>query len=65
LGDLGENVVHEDFDQNLTYDNALYFWFIVLWRQAELQNDINDLAVVFWINLAIGRYGGVRLDLGK
>lgn len=53
LGNLWNDIVQEELDNNLADDEALWLWVVVFWRKTDLKDMVYYLTVVFWINRAI------------
>ena len=63
LGDLGDDIVHQDLDNDLPNDESLRFRIIILLWKAYFQDKVNDLTIVLWVDCAIRRDRHVRLAL--
>jgi hypothetical protein len=63
LGDLGNYILDEDFDDDLSHDETLCLWFIVLRRKTDFEDVVDYLAIVLKVDGGIRGKGDVRLEV--
>jgi len=65
LSNLWKDIIEQNFYDDFADDDALCIWFIVLRGERGLEDMVYDLAVVFFVQGAVWRYGHVWLEMCK